>query len=116
MALRSKALLLLIVAVALTAPSAAFAQSAGDEQYSDPFAEEQDNGQGGSTGSSGDAGSTATQTTDSVTGTGTGAEDTVVEASADDGAVLPVTGAPIAALAALGAGMLAGGALLRRRT
>ena len=112
MAPRSKALLLLILAVALTAPSAAFAQSAGDEQYSDPFAEEQDNGQDGSTGSSGDSGNTATQTTD----TGTGAEDTVVEASADDGAVLPVTGAPIAALAALGAGLLAGGALLRRRT
>jgi LPXTG-motif cell wall-anchored protein len=101
-----------MLAIALMAPSAAFAQSAGDEQYSDPFAEEQDNGQDGSTGSSGDTGSVSTQTTD----TGTGTEDTVVETSADDGAVLPVTGAPIAALAALGAGLLAGGALLRRRT
>ena len=46
----------LAVAAFLVAPSAALAQSAGDQQYSDPFA-----GQGGGGGSSQSSGSQGSQ-------------------------------------------------------
>ena len=38
---RPQALLILALLIALVVPSAAFAQSAGDDQYSDPFGEDQ---------------------------------------------------------------------------
>ena len=38
---RPQALLILVLLIALVVPSAAFAQSAGDDQYSDPFGEDQ---------------------------------------------------------------------------
>jgi hypothetical protein len=47
----------LLVALALLAPASAFAQSAGDEQYADPFGDGQS--QSGSQGSSNDQGSSS---------------------------------------------------------
>ena len=54
-------LVALLAVLALAAPASAFAQSAGDEQYQDPFGGD-DSGQSGSSdqgSSSGDAGTTA---------------------------------------------------------
>ena len=93
----------------LILPSAALAQSAGDEQYADPFGQtDQPSGsqetpaqapapapaQGGDTGAA-----TATQ---------------VVQQT--DGSTLPATGLPVGLLAGTGALLLMAGTTLRRRT
>ena len=52
---RSRAIVALL-ALVLALPSAAFAQGAGDEQYQDPFGDEQAQGGGGGGGGGGNAG------------------------------------------------------------
>jgi hypothetical protein len=102
-----RALTLLLAAFLLAVPSAAFAQSAGDEQYADPFGEtDQPSGsqeepapapapaQGGDTGA-------ATETQ-------------VVQQT--DAPTLPATGLPVGLLAGTGALLLTAGTTLRRRT
>ena len=104
---RFVALFMLLATFAL--PGVAGAQSAGDEQYQDPFAGGGDNGQQQSEPPA-DEGSVVAQSDPVAT------EETATATAELDDSTLPVTGAPIAALAALGAGLLAGGALLRHRT
>jgi hypothetical protein len=108
-------LLVLALALALTAvaaPATAFAQSAGDDQYVDPF---QDDGSGG--GNQGDSGSqggsdnsVAQAPADSpdTAGTSAGAAD------ANDGSSLPRTGFVVGGVALMGVILLGGGYLLRR--
>jgi hypothetical protein len=116
-------LALLILAFAL--PSAALGQSAGDEQYVDPF--QGGGGNAGGQGSDGDAGQSgatpgATQgsTADGATGSTATAEPDASAAGVDSGtatssgAQLPRTGLPVAVLAVLGAGLMLGGRGLRR--
>ena len=102
----------LLIAVSLLAlPCAAFAQSAGDEQYADPFGQVQDpnGGQGQQSqapAQSAPAPATATQTT--------GADQAV--ASQDSAApTLPRTGLPAVLVAGAGALLLGAGSTLRRR-
>jgi hypothetical protein len=117
--------LLLALAAALTLPTTTFAQSAGDDQYSDPFQDPQGQDQGGGGDTSG------TQDGASQGGKGTAqppsdqqlpSESTTVapsqttDAAVGDGSeTLPVTGLPAVGVALMGMFLLAGGAALRRR-
>jgi hypothetical protein len=118
-------LLALALAAALSVPTTTFAQSAGDDQYSDPFQDPQGQDQGGGGESSGSQGGA------SQGGNGTAQPPadqqlppeptTVAPSEATDAAVgdgsetLPVTGLPAVGVALAGIFLLAGGAALRRR-
>jgi hypothetical protein len=123
--MRAKTLLLaLALAAALTLPTTTFAQSAGDDQYSDPFQDPQGQDQGGGGDSSGSQGGAS-----QGNGTAQPPSDqqlpseptTVAPSQATDAAVgdgsetLPVTGLPAVGVALAGMFLLAGGAALRRR-
>src|SRR5919112_1576708 len=86
--------LAVLLMLALAAPAAVLAQSAGDEQYVDPFQGQGDGGGGGGGGGgdngsqSGDQSAPAAQTTPSEDTAGATAEST-------DTATLPRTGLPL---------------------
>jgi hypothetical protein len=94
----------------LSMPSAALAQSAGDEQYSDPFGGTEE--PSGSQDQPADAPAAEPAPAEPAAPTTSGGEAT---ASQQSGPTLPTTGLPAAALAGAGALLLAGGTGLRRR-
>jgi LPXTG-motif cell wall-anchored protein len=118
--------LLALAALAL-APGTAFAQGAGDEQYNDPFGQEdpsqespsqereprstpdQDQGSGGGSdeGSAGSGAPSSAPPTDS--------SDEAPPAPAAPSNELPRTGFPLGLVALAGAALLAAGLALRRR-
>jgi LPXTG-motif cell wall-anchored protein len=93
----------------LAAPAGALAQSAGDEQYSDPFGDvsEPSQDQGTSNGSRAPAGEPAGEPA---------ASDSAAAADSGSGSTLPRTGFPAALGALLGALLLGAGVSMRRRT
>lgn len=104
----------MLVVLALILPAQALGQGAGDEQYRDPFAGQQPNGnqpqqQGGSTGQpAGDPGGSA-QGTEGTDGTD------VAAAQTQPGGQLPRTGFEgVFLLLGYGWALLVGGAALRR--
>lgn len=104
--------------IALAAPAAAFAQSAGDEQYQDPLAgsnqSQSNSGSGsGSSGSSGQgsSGSTSSQGSSS---TGTGQSSSSSSSGSSGSPELARTGFPVGLPIAAGALLLLGGVGLRR--
>jgi hypothetical protein len=100
---------LVIAASLLALPCAALAQSAGDEQYADPFGQVQDPNSGQGQQSQAPAQSApapATQTT--------GADQSVASQETA-GPTLPRTGLPAVLLAGTGALLLGAGTSLRRR-
>ena len=102
---------LLIAASVLALPSHALAQSAGDEQYADPFGqvEQPDGGQGQAPDQSAPAPAAPAQTAPAP-----GADQSV--ASQETAApTLPRTGLPAILLAGTGALLLGAGTTLRRR-
>jgi hypothetical protein len=108
-----KQLLALLLAVSLLAvPSAALAQSAGDEQYEDPFGEVQD-----PDGTQGDPAPAPDEAPAPATPAETPAAPAEQAVTAQDTAAptLPATGLPAFLLASAGSILLAGGAALRRR-
>jgi LPXTG-motif cell wall-anchored protein len=127
----------LVAALALAAPSAALAQSAGDEQYADPFGgsnggsqgsdggSQGSNGSGESNGSSGTtapatstpAPATSAPTSTSTTTSTTPATTTTPAATtaATGGQQLPYTGAPVGLVVLAGVLLLGGGVALRVR-
>jgi hypothetical protein len=110
---RPKALLIVVLLAALTAPAAAFAQSAGDEQYSDPFAgEEQQQQQEQQPAPQPE---TPAQPVDPAPVPTDDSADAAAAPAQSSDPSLPVTGLPALTLLALGAGMLATGLLVRRR-
>ena len=111
---RPQALLILALLAALIVPSAAFGQSAGDEQYSDPFGEDQQQEQQPEPQqpASGQPETPAEPVEPAPTG---GSAEKAVAPTESSDPSLPVTGLPALTLLALGAGMLATGLLVRRR-
>lgn len=103
----SRPLVSLAVAVAIAAPSAALADSAGNNQYSDPF--------GGSTAPTQTA-PAPTQTAPSTPAPTSTAQPTAAAspAATDPAGDLPRTGLDLRLLAGAGVALVAGGALLRR--
>ncbi len=101
-------LALFLVLSMLALPSAAAAQSAGDEQYADPFGQtEQPNG-------SQDQPAPEPQPAPTPATPAAPAEQAVASQQAQ-APTLPATGMPAHLLASMGALLLASGALLRRR-
>ena len=118
-------LTLALAAVGVAAPAAALAQSAGDDQYVDPFQNDNGSGNGGgdNSGSQGGGGG-GEPTTDpapteipEATAQDPAPTEPVAPSAttASDGEALPRTGLPALALAAIGTFLLGGGAALRRR-
>jgi hypothetical protein len=107
-----------LAALALLAlPAAALAQSAGDEQYSDPFGKVEngnDNGGGGG-GNATEAPAPDTSTPAAPAPAETSVESTGTAATDATGAQLPRTGFPVLLLAGAGALLALSGAALRRR-
>ena len=114
---RDRIAVLLACAALLAAPATALAQSgAGDQQYQDPFAGQQQSGSGGSSGSSG--GSGLSQSAPSGAGTAqaapAGGAAPAAGASTAQGAQLARTGIDLRILAGVGLVLLAAGVALRR--
>jgi hypothetical protein len=117
---RHIAVLLVALLVAVALPAAAIAQSAGEDQYTDPLQGGGSSGGGGggssgggSSGGGGGGGGSAPATqaqSDSATPTPTRA----APAKADDSGSLPHTGFPIAILLGSGMILLSTGLALRR--
>jgi hypothetical protein len=107
-----KRLFALLLAVSLFAvPSVALAQSAGDEQYNDPFGEVDE--PSGSQDQPAPAQEPAPAPAPAQDAPAAGEE--AVASQQASGPTLPVTGAPVLLLATVGAMLLAGGAALGRR-
>ena len=129
---RAMFMLLMLIGLAVLVPAESLAQSAGDEQYVDPFQNEaQQGGSGGGGDAGGGGGSQGTQT-GGDTGTQTGETEGTTESTpppSDEGGgfgasasgssttgsdVLPRTGVPAVLTALLGALLLSLGVAFRR--
>ena len=116
---RAAAFVMLLTALAL--PSAAFAQSAGDEQYSDPFGPEespQEQPQAQEEPQVEEQPAAPAEPVEPAPSPEPAAESSgdVVAAPAQSGdPSLPVTGLPALFMLAVGAGLVAAGAGVRRR-
>ena len=117
----------LLIAALLALPGAAWAQSAGDEQYEDPFGDEPGQSGGGSsqddggTSSGGDESSSSGGTAqpsepEAAAPAETTAPATTTAQAPDGGEELARTGADAGLLALAGALLLATGLALRRRS
>jgi hypothetical protein len=119
---RQIAVLLIALLVAVALPTAAVAQSAGEDQYTDPLQGEggggggggsSGGGSGGGGGGGGGGGNAPAQSQQPAT-EATPAPAQATPAQATDPNDLPRTGFPVALLAASGVVLLAGGIGLRR--
>ena len=114
---RSRTAASLACALALAAPAAAFAQSAGDDQYQDPLAGQDGGGSGDSGGSTGGSGGSGGATPAPATGDTAPAQPAATtpgaSTSAEAADELPRTGGEPLPLVAIGAALLITGAGLR---
>jgi hypothetical protein len=109
-----KRLLAVLLALCMLAvPSAALAQSAGDEQYADPFGEVEE--PSGSEGEEAPAPEPVPAPEPAPVDPALASEETVASQQSD-APTLPATGAPALLLGGGGALLIAAGAALRRRT
>ena len=114
-------LVALAAAILLASPASAFAQSAGDDQYDDPFGDGGQQEQPASTPEPAPAPAEPAPAPAPAATAEPSAESTPVPAtgsssSGGGGKQLPRTGAPAGLVLAAGAAMLLGGLLLRRST
>jgi hypothetical protein len=106
----------LLVALALLAPASAFAQSAGDEQYADPFGNDNGSGQSNNQGNTTPPSSSSPTTTAQAAPTAVPAPPTATTAQAPaPAAQLPRTGGDPITPAVAGFWLLLGGVALRAR-
>ena len=110
--MRRRAIAALAATLALSAPGAALAQSAGDDQYRDPFAEENGGQQGGSNG--GDTGGGSTPAPAPAPAPAPPAGTSAADPTATTADTLPRTGAGAGWMTAAGLVLIAAGAGLRR--
>jgi len=101
----------LMLLTALAVPGAALAQSAGDEQYSDPFGPEEPQQQEEQP----QAPAQPVEPAPSPTPAGDSSEDVTVAPAQSSDPSLPVTGLPALFMFIVGAGLLMAGAVVRRR-
>jgi hypothetical protein len=112
--LAKRSLVVVLLAGVLALPAVALADSAGDNQYQDPFSnvpsqsKPKNTSSGTTTQPSTPAPAPATTTPSSSAGTST---DPIAHAAGD---ALPRTGFPLLPVAAIGAALLAAGLVLRR--
>jgi hypothetical protein len=118
----SKRILAVVLALGLALPGAALAQSAGDEQYVDPFQESQGQQQEQATPPSQESGSQGglqggdgTVEAPAETQVAPEVPTTTAAPTRQGSETLPVTGLPVGVLALAGVLLLAAGATLRRR-
>jgi hypothetical protein len=123
----SRALTLLVVAAAfLAAPAAALGQSAGDEQYTDPFGQEDPAGQQQEPAPApeqpvepAEPPSSPAEPAPGGNGTAEAAPTSeaapTAEATQDGSATLPRTGGPVVLVAAIGYALLLAGIAIRRK-
>jgi hypothetical protein len=106
----------LLAASMLVLPSAALAQSAGDEQYADPFGQvEEPNGSQEEPAQAPEATPEAAPAPAPAPAEPTASGEEAVVSQQADSPTLPVTGLPAGLLAGTGALLLAAGTTLRRR-
>jgi hypothetical protein len=103
----------LLAALLLALPSGALAQSAGDEQYADPFEQPQEQPQEQPSGSQDEPAPAPEPAPAESSQTATATETQVAQET--DSPTLPATGLPVALLAGAGGLLLAAGSMLRRQ-
>jgi hypothetical protein len=114
----SRCIAALVVAFALAVPASALAQSAGDEQYQDPFGgEDQSQSQGGSGGGGSAQPAPAPAATPAPATPAAGTTEAAPAAAGAHaaGRQLPYTGAPTGVVLIAGTILLGGGIALRVR-
>ena len=106
----------LAAVLALIAPATSFAQSAGDDQYQDPFGGDQGQSQGSDTPESSSSGDDQGTTTTQAPAPTSAPEATTAQAApAAAAAQLPRTGGDVVLPAVAGFWLLLGGVALRAR-
>jgi hypothetical protein len=106
-----RSLLILVALVFLAVPAGAFAQSAGDEQYTDPFGQEDQ-------GVTEQPATPPPDTGDAPAAGGDGSAEPApsAESAQTTSPTLPRTGAPVVLFAAAGYALLLAGVAIRRQT
>jgi hypothetical protein len=111
---RSRSFALLVAVAALALPASSLAQSAGDDQYSDPLAGQPNTGGDSSSGSSGSTGSTPSAPTPAPsTSPASTTTPSATAAQSSDGQ-LPRTGFDVVLTIELGLAMLITGVVAQR--
>jgi hypothetical protein len=110
-------LMLLALTAALALPGAALAQSAGDEQYTDPFGDEPSSQQQEDPAPAPEqpAEPAPTAPAPAEGGNGTAEVAPTTESSQEASPALPRTGAPVMLFAAVGYALLLAGVAIRRK-
>ena len=109
-------LALVALAACLALPAGALAQSAGDDQYTDPFGGGDEPAQQEEPAAEQPAGSAPEPSEPAPGGNGTAEAAPTAEAAQEGSPTLPRTGAPVILFAAAGYALLLAGIAIRRTT